>query len=212
MCVRGMENPKVKFIIANPSKCTGCSVCEYVCAMEKEWSFNPLRSRIRVVRFHPLFSAAMVCRFCEDAPCVIACPRDALKQSGETRMILIDERLCDRCGWCISACPYGAITINPETKMVMICDLCGGQPECVDFCPEEALELVTEDETSEIWISAVEELLSEIPKSVQLIKSGNMDELCTQVNEKMKRLEEKLVQLGRKEIELYDKVRHHISD
>jgi NAD-dependent dihydropyrimidine dehydrogenase PreA subunit len=38
-----------KFVSVDPSKCIGCSVCEYVCALEKEWSFNPLRSRIRVV-------------------------------------------------------------------------------------------------------------------------------------------------------------------
>lgn len=205
-----MKDLKVEFILADPCKCTGCSICEYICAMEKEWSFNPLRSRIRVVRFHPLFSAAMVCRFCEDAPCIIACPRDALKQSEDNRIILIDERLCDACGWCIPACPYGAITINPETKMVMICDLCGGQPKCIDFCPEEALKLVTKDETSEKrWVSAVEEHLSEITKSLQLIKSGNLDELYTEVNGKMKRLEEKLAQLGRKELEIYDKARRY---
>ena len=165
-----------KFISVDQSKCIGCSVCEYVCALEKEWSFNPLRSRIRVVRIHPLFSMAMVCRFCDHAPCVIVCPRKALKQSTENGVILINEDLCDGCGWCIPACPYGAITMNPEKGVVMMCDLCGGAAKCIDFCPEEALELVTE-ETALSWLSAVETLRLDAVKTVELLKNGDWDTL-----------------------------------
>lgn len=135
-----------RFVAADPDKCVGCGICEYVCSMEKEKVFNPLKSRIRVVRLNLIANVAIACRLCEDAPCVAACPREALSQSEETGVIMVDEDKCDGCGWCIEACEFGAITLHPDRKVVIVCDLCGGEPKCVDWCPEEALKLVTRDE------------------------------------------------------------------
>lgn len=137
--------PAREFVSADPDKCVGCGVCEYICAFEKEKAFNPLKSRIRTVRLHPLINLAVTCRLCEDAPCVAACPRDALEQSEETGIILVDEEKCNGCGWCIEACDYGAITLHPEKRVVVVCDLCDGKPKCVEWCPEEALDFVTRD-------------------------------------------------------------------
>ncbi len=192
------------FVTADPSKCIGCSVCEYVCALEKEGSFNPLRSRIRVVRLHPLVNVAVACRFCEDAPCVHACPRNALKQSEENGIILINEEKCDACGWCIEACEYGAINLNLEKRVVMACDLCGGEPKCIEFCPEEALELVAEDSAAQkTWASAVEKLYLEANKLTELIKKKTWTDIFAEADMKLKRLEEKLEALSRRELELY---------
>jgi len=137
--------PVRKFVSADPEKCVGCAVCEYICSFEKEKAFNPLKSRIRVVRLHPLINLSVTCRLCEDPPCVAACPRDALEQSGETGVIIIDEEKCNGCGWCIEACDYGAITLHPESRVVFVCDLCDGEPKCVEWCPEEALDFTTPD-------------------------------------------------------------------
>ena len=137
-----IEMVEPKFISVDPSKCVGCSICEYACSLEKEWSFNPSRSRIRVMRLHPLFCLTMVCRFCEDAPCVLVCPRKALKQSPDG-IVIVDEDLCDGCGWCLSSCKYGAITVNPEKNVVMICDLCDGEPKCVEVCTEAGYNALT---------------------------------------------------------------------
>jgi Fe-S-cluster-containing dehydrogenase component len=147
----------------------------------------------------------MVCRLCEEAPCVIACPREALEQSFETGLILIDEKLCNGCGWCIPTCPYGAITMNPEKRVVMICDLCEGDPKCVAFCPEEALELGTEEDIVPLK-AAVDKLLAEIKEMQKAVKSGKWEHLIIEVDKKMKRLEEKLLELSEKELELQSQV------
>ena len=113
----------------------------------KEKAFNPIKSRIRAVRLNQLVNMAVTCRLCEDPSCVAACPRDALKQDEETGTIIIDTDKCNGCGWCIEACDYGAMMLHPQEKTVYVCDLCKeqGEPQCVKWCPEEALTVVTSD-------------------------------------------------------------------
>ncbi|MBE0512873.1 4Fe-4S dicluster domain-containing protein [Candidatus Bathyarchaeota archaeon] len=159
--------PARKFVSADPDKCVGCAVCEYICSLEKEKVFNPTKSRIRMVRLHPLINLSVTCRLCEDPPCVAACPRDALEQSKETGVIMIDEEKCNGCGWCIEACDYGAITLHPETRVVFTCDLCDGEPKCVEWCPEEALDFVTKDILAQkARIAVVKKLFQEAMKTV----------------------------------------------
>ena len=130
-----------QFVDCNPQKCNGCVVCEYACSLEKEETFNPVKSRIRAVRLDPLSNIAMTCRTCEDAPCVAACPKDALSQSTEDGTITVNEEKCNGCGWCIQACKYGAITLHPDSLKAIVCDTCNGEPACVQWCPESALSL-----------------------------------------------------------------------
>jgi len=134
-----------KFVSYDPEKCVGCRVCEYVCSLEKKKAFNPTLSRIRTLRIYPNTNASVTCRLCEDAPCVIACPRKALEQSKENGVIIVDKDKCNGCGWCIEACDFGAISLDPDTKTVVLCDLCDGDPKCVKWCPEKALELSSKD-------------------------------------------------------------------
>lgn len=139
---------RYQYIACDPQKCVGCQLCEYVCSFTKTGEFNSLRSRIRTVRAQEILVTAIACRTCENAPCVIACPRDGLSQDPETGIIRVDVSRCDGCAWCIEACDFGAITINPVTKTAEICDLCENEPDgpqCVKWCPKEALELTTPD-------------------------------------------------------------------
>ena len=159
-----------KFVSADPDKCVGCQVCEYACSLTKEKAFNPLKSRIRVVRINQLINLAVTCRLCEDPPCVAACPREALTQSEETGLISVDKDKCNGCGWCIEACDYGAIMLHPENKVVYVCDLCKekGEPQCVKWCPEEALEVTTSDVLAQkARITAVKKLFQEAVKETQ---------------------------------------------
>ncbi|UCE43821.1 MAG: 4Fe-4S dicluster domain-containing protein [Candidatus Bathyarchaeota archaeon] len=132
-----------KVIACDQEKCTGCGICELVCSATKEKNFNPLRSRIRITKIEPLIDVALACRFCEDAPCVAACPREVLIQNEATSIVLAEEDKCTGCGWCIEACEFGAITFNAHRKTMIVCDLCDGLPVCVEFCPRDALELST---------------------------------------------------------------------
>ena len=162
-------SPARKFVSADPDKCVGCTICEYACAFEKEKVFNPLKSRIRTVRLHPLINLAVTCRLCEDAPCVAACPRSALEQSEKTGVILVDEEKCNGCGWCIEACDYGAITLHPEKRVVVVCDLCDGDPKCIKWCPEEALDFVTRDQLAQkARRTAVKKLFQDAMKTATL--------------------------------------------
>jgi Fe-S-cluster-containing hydrogenase component 2 len=99
---------------------------------------------------------------------VTACPKSALSQDEETGVIVVDENLCVGCDWCISACDFGAIMIHPEKKVVFICNNCKDQPDgpqCVKWCPEEALDFVSSDVLAQkSRISAVKNLFKEAPK------------------------------------------------
>ncbi|MFB3888657.1 MAG: thiamine pyrophosphate-dependent enzyme [Candidatus Bathyarchaeia archaeon] len=128
-----------QFVACEPLKCVGCDICELACSWEKEKVFNPTKSRIRALRLEQVQNTAMTCRACIEAPCLAACPKDALRQSSETGVLTVDEDKCNGCGWCIEACDYGAITLHPTTRKAMVCDTCSGEPECVQFCPEGAL-------------------------------------------------------------------------
>ena len=132
-------NAVSQFVDCDPDRCIGCNICEYVCSLQKEKTFNPVKSRIRAVRLNSLSNVAFTCRTCTNAPCVAACPKDALTQSKESGVVTVDEEKCDGCGWCITPCEYGAITLHPESRKAMLCDTCEGAPECIQWCPEGAL-------------------------------------------------------------------------
>jgi carbon-monoxide dehydrogenase iron sulfur subunit len=192
--------PSRKFVSVDPSKCTGCGICEYSCTLEKEENtINPIRSRIRVVRMTPMFNFALACRFCEDAKCVTACPEKALTQSEKTGIIMVKEKKCKGCDWCVQACPHGGISINSETGIAVACDLCEGEPKCVEFCPEEALELVCTDEEAEgRFNNALEKLPAEIETLTNTVKNKDWKPLLAEAEERSIKVNEKLEALSKK--------------
>jgi len=189
-----------KFISVDPSKCTGCGICEYACTLEKgESIWNPIRSRIRVVRMTPMFNFALACRFCEDAKCVTACPEKALVQSDKTGILMVKEKKCKGCDWCIQACPHGGITLHPDTGLAIACDLCEGEPKCVEFCPEEALELVSTDEEAETRFNeALEKLPAQIERLTTTVKNKDWKPLLAEAEERSMKVTEKLEALNKK--------------
>ena len=188
-----------RFVTVDPAKCTGCGICEYACSQEKGDAWSPLRSRIRVVRMKPLLNFSLTCRSCEDAKCVVACPEKALKQSENTGILMVDEKKCEGCDWCVQACPYGGITLHPDTRVAVTCDLCGGDPQCVKFCPEEALVIVNNDEEAEKLSSqAIEKLPAETERLTGLVKGKNWKPLIEDAEERSLHITDKLEALNKK--------------
>jgi Fe-S-cluster-containing dehydrogenase component len=142
----------------------------------------------------------MTCRFCKDAPCIRACPEKALTQSETSGVIIVDERKCNACDWCIQACPYGGIALHPDKRIVVACDLCGGEPKCVEFCPEEALELVSDDKAAEkTWSAAIERIPSEIERLNNVVKKKQWTSVLAEAEQRAKRTAEKLEAIDRRE-------------
>ncbi|MHA1229773.1 MAG: 4Fe-4S dicluster domain-containing protein [Candidatus Helarchaeota archaeon] len=137
-----------KHIIVDPEKCTGCEICEFVCSAAHIGAFNPYYSRIRAIRIEPIINFALGCQFCRDPPCAAVCPWNALEKDEETGIILVNSDKCVGCGFCVRACEFGAISMSLSDKIVLICDQCKDQedgPQCVKYCPREAISFETLD-------------------------------------------------------------------
>jgi Fe-S-cluster-containing hydrogenase component 2 len=147
----------------------------------------------------PLFNFAFACRFCEDAPCVKACPEKALVQCEKTGVLMVKEKQCKGCDWCVQACPHGAIAINSDTGKAIACDLCGGEPKCIEYCPEEALDLVSTDEAAEKRFNdALEKLPGETEHLTNIVKKKEWKPLLAEAEERAMKVTEKLEALNKK--------------
>jgi carbon-monoxide dehydrogenase iron sulfur subunit len=189
-----------KFVSVDPGKCIGCGLCEYACTVEKgEGIWNPIHSRIRVVRMAPVFNFALTCRGCQDARCVKACPERALSQSESTGLLIIDESKCKGCDWCVQACEHGGITIHSDTGKAIACNLCEGEPKCVESCPEEALEIVDSDEAAEKRFNdALANLPAQTEKLTATVKSKDWKPLLAGAEKRSEIITEKLQNLNKR--------------
>lgn len=125
-------------LLVAPDQCTSCRLCELVCSARSVGVYRPSRAHIRVrIDAEAAFYFPMICLQCEDAACAEACPTEALRRNADTGAIVVDADLCTECGECETACPYGAIHVRDGQAHK--CDLCGGDPECVQFCSTAAL-------------------------------------------------------------------------
>lgn len=130
-------------------KCTGCRLCELVCAVKHDHVSNPTRSRIRVIKWESEgIYVPMSCQQCEDAPCAGACPVKALTRNEELARVEINHDLCIGCRTCVSVCPFGAVHFVPADRKVIKCDLCDGDPQCVRFCEVKAVDYVDAKDVS----------------------------------------------------------------
>ena len=130
-------------------RCFGCHGCEVACKAENN---VPLGHYIRQTFYKDVgeypkvarMFLPMSCQHCEDAPCIKACPNDAISK-GIGGSVLIDYRVCDGSGECVNACPYGAIYLDPVAEQAVKCHNCyhrlehGMEPACASTCPSDAI-------------------------------------------------------------------------
>jgi len=124
-----------KSIVVDPEKCTGCRICEMICSFRD--GSNPYNSKIKVKKNEERgIDLPVLCFHCSEALCAEACPNDAILR-GTDGAVTIDAARCNGCQACSEACPYGAIQfVNDQASK---CNLCGGDPVCVKWCPTEAI-------------------------------------------------------------------------
>lgn len=128
----------------DPSKCTGCKLCEFVCSFVHEGTFSPNLSRIHI--FNDIFSGqnkADICHHCLSPNCYYACSFNAIYIDEKNGARILDETKCTSCGACVEACPFNEngkiIKYNTNKQTYFKCDFCGGTPKCVEWCAPNAL-------------------------------------------------------------------------
>ena len=138
-----------KALYIDYQKCTGCRLCELVCAVMHDGISNPSRSRIKVMKWEAEgLYIPMSCQQCQDAPCLNVCPVKAISRDEDLGTVTVDDDICIGCRSCVAVCPFGAMNFNITDKKVFKCDLCDGDPQCVRFCEVGAIGFVDPEEIS----------------------------------------------------------------
>jgi Fe-S-cluster-containing dehydrogenase component len=132
-------------------KCTGCKLCELVCSYYHNGLFKTSISRIHI--FNDVFSGfnkADICRQCIEPQCYHKCPINAIYIDENTGARIIDGEKCDGCGVCANSCIFNeekhVIKYDQDKKVFIKCDLCNGNPKCVEWCVTKALTFVKRSE------------------------------------------------------------------
>jgi len=138
-----------KVLVIDYEKCTGCRICEQVCTVKHEGVVNPARSRIRIIKWEQEGRyVPMVCQQCESAPCQSICPVKAISRDENLNRVMVDYDICIGCRMCVAICPFGGMSFDPIAQKVIKCDFCDGDPQCVRFCEENAIQYVDASEQS----------------------------------------------------------------
>ncbi|HEY7149085.1 MAG TPA: 4Fe-4S dicluster domain-containing protein [Gaiellaceae bacterium] len=183
----GVEaQPRMGFF-TDTSVCIGCKACEVAC---KEWNLVPedgfvwtghsfdntgqlSGSTWRHVAFversvrdgdgiDQWLMSSDVCKHCTHAACLDVCPTGAIFRT-EFGTVVIQDDVCNGCGYCIPACPFGVISRRERDQGVEHgpgahdggahkCTLCydrlqdGMEPACAKACPTDSIQFGPLDE------------------------------------------------------------------
>lgn len=107
--------------------------------------------------------ASDVCKHCTHAACLDVCPTGSLFRT-EFGTVVVQEDICNGCGYCIPACPYGVIDQRKGDGRAWKCTLCydrigvGMEPACAKACPTESIQYGPLDELRERAALRVDQL------------------------------------------------------
>ncbi|MCD9874434.1 4Fe-4S dicluster domain-containing protein [Streptomyces guryensis] len=104
-----------------------------------------------------------VCKHCTHAACLDVCPTGSLFRT-EFGTVVVQEDICNGCGYCVPACPYGVIEQRPHDGRAFKCTMCydrlgaGREPACAKACPTESIQFGPLDELRERAALRVDQL------------------------------------------------------
>ncbi|WP_197319986.1 4Fe-4S dicluster domain-containing protein [Saccharomonospora sp. NB11] len=107
--------------------------------------------------------ASDVCKHCTEAACLDVCPTGALFRT-EFSTVVVQQDVCNGCGYCIPACPFGVIGQRKGDGRAWKCTLCydrlgsGLEPACAKACPTDSIQFGPLDELRERAARRVEQL------------------------------------------------------
>ena len=92
-----------------------------------------------------------VCKHCTEAACLDVCPTGALFRT-EFGTVVVQEDVCNGCGYCIPACPFGVIDQRQDDGRAWKCTLCydrlkdDQEPACAQACPTNSIQFGEHEE------------------------------------------------------------------
>jgi formate dehydrogenase iron-sulfur subunit len=102
-----------------------------------------------------------VCKHCTHAACLDVCPTGSLFRT-EFGTVVVQDDICNGCGYCVPACPFGVIDrrvgekgVTKNEGIAQKCTLCydrigdGLQPACATACPTQSIQYGDVDELRE---------------------------------------------------------------
>jgi formate dehydrogenase iron-sulfur subunit len=171
----GDHPPRMGFF-TDTSVCIGCKACEVACkewnhVPEDGLNFTGMSYdntgalgadtwrhvafiEQRTVPTHPegddragvrWLMSSDVCKHCTHAACLDVCPTGALFRT-QFGTVVVQEDICNGCGYCIPACPYGVIDQRRTDGRAWKCTLCydrlsvGAEPACAQACPTDSIQ------------------------------------------------------------------------
>jgi Fe-S-cluster-containing hydrogenase component 2 len=141
---KAAEAPKVvqRYLFVERQNCTGCRACEYACNVKHEGVVRPAAARVHVYKHKGVIDVPVICWHCDDHPCVAACPTNpkSLIVDPKSNGITVNEKTClgEKCMKCAEACPAQYVRVHPDSGNPIMCDMCGGDPECVKACLQQS--------------------------------------------------------------------------
>jgi len=121
-----------------------------------------------------------VCKHCTRAGCLDACPTGALIRT-EFETVVLQEDVCNGCGYCVPACPFGVVDRVKEDGRAAKCTLCydrlqdGLEPACAKACPTDSIQFGPYEELVEVARERVTTLQGRGVTGAYLYGAGDVD-------------------------------------
>jgi formate dehydrogenase iron-sulfur subunit len=118
-----------------------------------------------------------VCKHCTTAACLDVCPTGSLFKT-EFATVVVQEDICNGCGYCVPACPYGVLDRREGDGRAWKCTLCydrlrdGMEPACAKACPTDSINFGTHEDMLAMARDRLDEVVAAGYGGAQLYGDG----------------------------------------